>query len=97
MSFQLKTDPSERQVYQVKVRPSKDLEEPQLVVMGINYQGIYIPFDMLSSIPHHAIVFGKDGRCVVGRIRFPSHLFWIRRPCVNVSKALCFFGLEQDS
>lgn len=64
VSFQLKTDPSKRLVYQVKARPSRDLES-----MGASCKSIHISSDMLSSFPNHTIIFMKDRKCVVSKIR----------------------------
>ena len=63
----------------------RKLLEPQLMVMGMGYQGIQIPSNMLFSIPHHTIILGGNGRCVVGRVSLPSHIFWIGSPGTNVS------------
>ena len=52
---------------------------------------------MLSGIPNHSIILWENERCVIGRIRLHSHLFWIRMSCLNVSSALYFSGLEQNS
>ena len=66
------------------------------MVMRVSHQGIHIPPDMLSSIPHHAIALKEDKRCVVGRIRLSSHLFKVSRPHVDISRTLYFPSLMQD-
>ena len=63
------------------------------MVMGMSCHGIHVPYDMLFGIPRHAIVLRENGSCVVGRVGLPSYLFWIGRPGINVSRALCFSGL----